>query len=194
MSKYAIIANIIYIYMLNKVAQKTALNIARKTLEEYFAKRDYLPTDEETKVLAHSGGVFVTLWKTDELRGCIGFYESDLPLAKSIKEMALAAAFKDNRFPPLTRDELAEIKIEISVLSPMKKISDINDIELGTHGVYVERRKLNGLFLPQVAPDNNWDVTTLLNTLCIEKAGLEAGCWRDSKTSLYTFTAQIFEE
>lgn len=180
--------------MLDIVEQKTALNIARKTLEEYFAGQDYLLTNEETKLLAQSGGVFVTLWKKRELRGCIGFYESGQPLANSIKEMALAAALKDNRFSPLTSDELSEIKIEISVLSPMKKIFDINEIKLGKHGIYVERGKRNGLFLPQVAPDNNWDAATFLNTLCIEKAGLEAGCWRDSKTSLYTFTAQVFQE
>lgn len=180
--------------MLNPAAQKAALNIARKTLEKHFAGRDYPLTGDETKVLAQTGGVFVTLWKKGNLRGCIGFYESDQPLADSIKEMALSAALKDSRFSPLTEDELEQIKIEISVLSPMEKISDINKIELGKHGAYVERGKRNGLFLPQVAPDNNWDVTTFLNTLCIEKAGLEAGCWRDLKTSLYTFMAQVFHE
>ncbi len=178
-----------------KSEQDVLLKIVRKTLEEYFDGKDYIPTQDELKILSKQNrGVFVTLRKNGELRGCIGVFESDKPLAQNIKEMALAAALEDNRFSPVRKSELPDISIEISVLSPMKKISDADDIELGKHGVYIKRGSRHGVFLPQVAVETGWDKKTFLDTLCIEKAGLEPGCYKNPNTELFIFTAQIFEE
>ncbi|MCX6782251.1 MAG: AmmeMemoRadiSam system protein A [Candidatus Magasanikbacteria bacterium] len=179
---------------LNSTKQKTALEIARKTLEAHFDGRDYVPEVGDIKILSEHRGVFVTLRKNGNLRGCIGIFESDRPLTEVIREMALAAAFEDNRFEPLTKDELNEIKIEISVLSPMKKIASADEIELGKHGVNIRRGARSGVFLPQVAEETGWDKKTFLDSLCVEKAGLEPGCYNDPNTELYIFTAQVFEE
>lgn len=179
---------------LNETEKNASLNIARKTLEECFAGRDYLPETGGHRVFGERHGAFVTLRKRGELRGCIGLFESDKPLSEVIKEMTLAAAFQDNRFEPLIKDEMSEVKIEISVLSPMKKIGNIDGIELGKHGVNIRRGRNSGVFLPQVARETGWDKNTFLNSLCVEKAGLEPGCWRDPQTEIFIFTAQVFEE
>lgn len=180
--------------ILNPSEQKTALSIARQTLAAYFDNRDYVPETNSMKIFSEPRGVFVTLWKNGNLRGCIGVLEPKKPLAENIKNMALAAALEDKRFTPLIKDELNKIKIEISVLSPLRKIASIGEITLGAHGVYLERGKKNGIFLPQVAGLAGWDKETFLNTLCVEKAGLESGCYLDPKTKLFIFTTQMFEE
>lgn len=174
--------------------QKVALRIARNALRAAFDKKEYTPDIGGYNIFNEARGAFVTLRKQDALRGCIGLFEPKMKLSSVIMEMALSAAFEDGRFDPLREEELNGVDIEISVLSPMKKILSPDDIELGKHGVYVSRGERSGVYLPQVAAETGWDKNSFLNSLCIEKAGLEAGCWRDKATELFVFTAQVFKE
>lgn len=181
---------------LNKEEQKIALKIARETLEAAFEKKDY---NYELEIDSYSifrtrRGAFVTLREHGQLRGCIGAFEPEEGLAEVIKSTALSAAFHDPRFLPLAEYELDGVEIEISVMSPREKIGSPDVIEIGKHGVYLQRGLRSGVYLPQVATEQGWDKETFLDSLCEEKAGLEEDCWKDSSTDLYTFTAQIFEE
>jgi AmmeMemoRadiSam system protein A len=178
---------------LSSTEQKIALNIARQTLADYFDGREYKSKTKE-KVFSELAGVFVTLRKNGKLRGCIGTFDASKPLGQNIHDMSLAAAFDDVRFSPLTKLELNNVKIEISVLSPMKKIFSINEIELSKHGVFIKNGKKSGVFLPQVANDTGWTKEKFLDILCVEKAGLKAGCYLDPKTEMYIFKVQVFEE
>ncbi len=176
---------------LTEVEQEVALQIARKSLEAAFDEKDYKP-QTTSSIFQEKRGVFVTLKKQGQLRGCIGNFTPDIDLAENIKEMALSAAFGDPRFMPLVKQELKDIEIEISVLSPMKKITDPNLIEVGKHGVYIRKGARGGVYLPQVATELGWDREQFLNSLCQEKAGLNKDCWKDGSIDLYIFTAQVF--
>jgi hypothetical protein len=136
-------------------------------------------------------GVFVTLYRKGELRGCIGQITPRMPLADAVEAMAREAAFGDPRFSPLRSDELGDIKIEISVLTPLKKIGSVEDIEIGKHGIVIARKGSVGLLLPQVATEYNWDRTEFLEHCCL-KAGLSRDMWNDKETEIYVFSADIF--
>jgi AmmeMemoRadiSam system protein A len=133
----------------------------------------------------------VTIHKDGKLRGCIGDIHGRQPLAITIAEMAAAAAFHDPRFPPVTGEELNSLGLEISVLTPLRQVTEVEEIVVGTHGVYMKRGKSSGLLLPQVATDWGWDRTTFLKQTCI-KAGLPENSWKDKKTEIYIFSADIF--
>jgi len=172
--------------------KKVLLEIARKAIvARLTGKKFTFPDTLQGGTLANRGA-FVTLHKRGELRGCIGIFTSDKPLYQTVRDMALAAAFEDPRFPPLTRKEIEEIDIEISVLSPLKRIDDIGSIEVGKHGLYIVKGFNRGVLLPQVATENNWDRETFLTQTCY-KAGLPGSCWQGD-CEIYTFTAQIFGE
>ncbi|HYA39841.1 MAG TPA: AmmeMemoRadiSam system protein B [Syntrophobacteraceae bacterium] len=136
-------------------------------------------------------GAFVTLYKRGELRGCIGQIVARMPLADAVEAMAQEAAFGDPRFPPLRSDELGDIKIEISVLTPLQKVASTDDIEIGKHGIVIARNGSMGLLLPQVATEYNWDRTEFLEHCCL-KAGLSRNMWKDKETEIYTFSADVF--
>ena len=139
------------------------------------------------------GAVFVTLSRNGQLRGCIGTTSARLPLCQAVSELAFAAAFQDRRFMPVEAGELKELRLEISVLSPLKSIDSAEEIVPGKHGVVVRRGGRSGLFLPQVwkqLPDKEH----FLNVLCTEKAGLPADCWRQPGTELLIFTVHSFSE
>jgi MEMO1 family protein len=136
-------------------------------------------------------GAFVTITKRGMLRGCIGHIRAMLPLYKTIEEMAAAAAFDDPRFPPITKNELKDLEIEISVLTPFKQISDVKEIEVGKHGIYIEKGFYSGLLLPQVATEYKWDRDTFLEHTC-RKAGLPPDAWKEKDTRIYIFSADIF--
>lgn len=178
--------------------QQIALALARHTLKSTFDLTDKSFTDYQNyPIFSEKRGVFVTLNnKSDHnLRGCIGLIEPIQPLAKGIIEMAESAAFHDPRFTPLAKEELNQIKIEISVLTPPEKISDpLKEIELGHHGVIIKQGPYSGVYLPQVATDTNWDLATFLSSLCRDKAGLSPNCYLDPTTEIYTFEAQVFAE
>jgi len=179
---------------LNKNQQEELLTIARQTLEEYLENKKIPEITVEDPTLQENLGAFVTLRKNGELRGCIGQFEPDIPLYKVVQQKAVDAATNDPRFSPVKLEELDEITIEISAMSPKTKIDDWKEIELGKHGVVVRKGMRSGTFLPQVATETGWDLETFLSRLCSSKAGLSPNCYKDKSVDLYVFTAHVFEE
>jgi len=138
-------------------------------------------------------GCFVTIHQHGQLRGCIGNFQPQQALFRSVAEMAVAAASKDPRFPPLQSADLASISLEISVLSPLEKIASVAEIEVGRDGIYLERGYYRGVLLPQVAIAYGWDRATFLAQTC-HKAGLPSEAWKSPETTIYRFSAEIFNE
>lgn len=170
------------------------LEIARQAVETYVKQGKVIKIEEKDEALNKNQGVFVTLRKNKELRGCVGTLDFLKPLYRNVIEMAISAATNDPRFKPVTKNELNELKYEISVLSLLEKVDSWQDIEIGKHGVQIRKNGRSGVFLPQVATENNWDRDTFLSILCAQKAGLPADCWKDSEVEIYIFTAQVFGE
>jgi len=137
-------------------------------------------------------GAFVTINAGGRLRGCIGRFPSADPLYEVVKQMAVAAAFNDTRFLPITKDEYPKIRIEISVLGPLKKISKISEIVLGKHGVYIEKGFRSGTMLPQVATGNHWTTEQFLGYTSRDKAGLGWDGWKNA--DIYIYETVILEE
>ncbi len=168
------------------------LNFARKTIHRYLTSetlplpRNFSPSAQNKR------GVFVTLNKQGQLRGCIGHMAEDMPLCRCVGMMALQAAFSDRRFSPVTIDELEAIEIEISVLTPFELVSGYRDIVIGRDGVVIKKDGRQAVYLPQVAPEQGWTVEETLDNLC-RKAGLTKGSWREG-AELYTFQAEVFHE
>lgn len=177
--------------------KKALLNIVRSTIEcelKIGSETGALQKNIETpSALKEKRGVFVTLKKRGQLRGCIGYIQAFMPLEQAVKEMALAAAFNDPRFPPLGRSEWKDISVEISVLSPLKRIENLDEIEVGRHGLYIMRGCSSGLLLPQVATEYGWDCLTFLEQTCY-KAGLSCDAWKDENCAVFIFSADIIEE
>jgi hypothetical protein len=173
--------------------EQEALQAVRKTLESHLQGKPIPDFKFEHEKFQQKYGVFVTLKKGDDLRGCIGFIKGIEPLADAIPEMAISAATKDPRFNPVTYEELKDIKIEISVLTPMTPVEDINEIEIGKHGLMLQLGPNSGLLLPQVPVEWNWDVEEFLENLC-QKAGLPAGAHKHPQAKLEKFSAQVFSE
>jgi AmmeMemoRadiSam system protein A len=138
-------------------------------------------------------GAFVTLHAQGDLRGCIGYIETALPLSRVVKEVAEKAAFEDPRFPPLTPGEYSAVQVEISVLSPLRRIVSPGEIVVGSHGLLLEHGRHRGVFLPQVATEYGWDRTVFLENLA-RKAGLPATAWKDPSAQIFIFTADIIRE
>lgn len=181
---------------LNFQEQQRLLEIARQAVESYVKTGQAPAFSENTPALNQRLGAFVTLKKHGELRGCIGRFSGDQnPLLwQTVSQMATAAATQDNRFAPVSAAELPELEYEVSVLSPLKKINDWHEIQLGRHGVEIKKGVNSGVFLPQVAIETGWDMNTFMGQLCSQKAGLPWTCWQDKDTELYIFTAQVFGE
>jgi len=182
-------------FSLTKESQKELLKIARNSIESYLNNGKIPKFKTTNSELLNNGAVFVTLEKNHNLRGCIGTTEARMPLHQAVTELAIAAAVEDYRFSPITKNELKDVKIEISVLSPLKKISSPDEIIEGKHGVVVRKGFRSGLFLPQV-----WEHPELskkeafLSELCWQKAGLEPDAWKKEDADLYTFTVFAFKE
>ena len=141
-------------------------------------------------VLNSKCGAFVSLHKQGRLRGCIGHFGEDVPLHEIVAEMARAAAFEDPRFMPVTMDELKDIDIEISVLTPMRRIQSLDEFELHRHGIYIRRGYHSGTFLPQVADEVNWTKEEFVSHCAQDKAGIGWDGWRDAE--LYVYEAIVF--
>ena len=135
-------------------------------------------------------GAFVSLHKHGRLRGCIGHFGEDVPLYEIVAEMARAAAFEDPRFMPVTRDELDDLDIEISVLTPMRRIQSLDEFELHRHGIYIKKGYRSGTFLPQVADEVNWTKEEFVGHCSQDKAGLGWDGWKDAE--LYVYEAIVF--
>ena len=178
-------------FELNDSQKKTLLSFARKTITQYLtAETVPLPRNFDP-LLQKNLGAFVTLRKHGELRGCIGYMREDLPLCLVVGSMALQSALNDKRFEPVAFDELQQIEIEISVLTPYKQVNNIDDIFLGRDGVVLKKGNRQAVFLPQVATEMGWNKTEFLDNLCM-KAGLSPGSWKDAE--LFTFQAKVFQE
>lgn len=172
--------------------KKTLIAFARETLSRIFTT-DTVPLARGFSAnLQQPRGVFVTLKKKGELRGCIGHMIADEPLGKLVGTMAIQAALNDRRFNPLTGDELNDIEIEISVLTPMKKVAGVSDILIGRDGVLLAKDGRSAVFLPQVATEQGWSREEMLDHLC-QKAGLDSGCWKKG-AQFSTYQALVFSE
>jgi hypothetical protein len=169
----------------------TLLNIAREAIETRLGNKELPELKIDSENLKFKRGAFVTLKKKGQLRGCIGYIKAYKPLGETVQEMALAAAFNDPRFPSLKPDEVKQLTFEISVLSPLKRIKDVNEIEVGKHGLYMIRGHKSGLLLPQVAVEYRWNRETFLQETC-HKAGLSPDAWMDEETEIYIFSADYF--
>jgi len=174
-----------------------AVKLARAVLQETIAG-DSVPEPEVPPSFQDKRGVFVTLNLRGSLRGCIGFPRPVLPLSEAIREAALSAAQEDPRFPPVQADELPDITIEVTILTPPRLVTvppakRPDAVTVGKHGLIISGYKRGGLLLPQVAVEYGWDATTFLDQVCI-KAGLPPKTWRNDDTELYTFEGQIFYE
>jgi AmmeMemoRadiSam system protein A len=175
------------------VAEKRKLiNIARESIISFINERPVSDFDvKEEKLLARQG-CFVTIKSEGKLRGCLGQFNSDRPLHQLVKDMAIAAATRDPRFYPMRCEDLDSFEIEISVLSPLEKIESPDEIEIGKHGLYIEKNFYRGVLLPQVAVEHGWDRNTFLSQTCL-KAGLDTDDWKD-EADIYIFSAEVFAE
>ena len=177
--------------------KKVLLAMARKTIEQ--SLKGHRPADpedlgvESTPAMKKKMGGFVTLTIDGELRGCIGEIFPRRALADVVLDHAIDAAFNDPRFPPLTAKEFGKIRIEISALTPPKPVASYNDIEIGRHGMVLELGGRSAVFLPQVAPEQGWDLATTLTHLAY-KAGLPGDVWRDARAKFTVFEAIVFHE
>jgi len=175
---------------LNNKDKQLLLEYARNNISYKLGLR------EEPPVIDFKGerfGAFVTLRKEGNLRGCIGNIVSDRPIQETICEMSEAAAFRDPRFTPLSKNEIENISIEISILSPLEKVENLSKIKPGRDGLYVKNGFYSGLLLPQVATEQGWDREKFINHTFI-KAGLSPEYIHDENTEIYSFTADVFSE
>jgi AmmeMemoRadiSam system protein A len=138
-------------------------------------------------------GAFVTIKEKGELRGCIGHTGAMMPLAKTVRDVAAYAALQDPRFPPVTVSELPQLRYEVSVLSPLRHVTDVNQIRVGEHGLLMKKGDYEGLLLPQVPREQGWNRKTFLEQTAV-KAGLPESAWQDKDTDIFAFTAIVFGE
>ncbi len=178
--------------MLTVSEKKTLLGLARKAIESCLNGKRPEDFEARTPALGQDSGAFVTLHRDGRLRGCIGTFASPNPLFKTITDMAVSAATQDPRFMPLGPEELGLVTIEISVLSPLKEISEIKEIEVGRHGLYIIKGRNRGVLLPQVAIEHGFDRISFLEQTCM-KAGLPQDAW-EKDAAIFTFEAEIFRE
>ena len=179
-------------FTLTESEKKLLLETAREVITAELERRK--PTlPEPSGVLKEACGAFVTLHRKGSLRGCIGHIVARLPLFKTIESMAKSSAFGDPRFSPVTAEELEEIDIEISVLSPLWTASGPEEVETGIHGIFITRGFRSGVLLPQVPVEQGWDRDEYLTHGCY-KAGLPGDAWKDPATKIELFTAIVFGE
>ena len=177
-------------------AQKNRLlDIARQAMEEFVRTGKALEFRETDPRLLREEGAFVTIHNQGRLRGCIGNILGRGPLHQTVRDMAITSATKDSRFDPVQTEELKDLDVEISVLSKPRAIKNVDEIILGKHGVIVSQGPWHqGVFLPQVATETGWSKEEFLNQLCAQKAGLAPDAWKDPRTKIEIFTAQVFSE
>lgn len=177
--------------MLADNEKKALLKYARAVITHRLTGQAYESPTADT--FTKEVGVFVTLHKKGSLRGCIGYPIAYKSILDSVKEMSLAAAFNDPRFSPLKQNELLDIELEISILSPMSIVEDTEEIIIGRDGLFLKHPYGSGLLLPQVAEEENWDVPTFLKHICY-KASLPFGSHLDEGAKLFKFSAEVFSE
>ena len=181
--------------MLSSEQRATLLRIARESIASVLDGKsldlESFPLDE---TLRRPAGAFVTLnTRGGDLRGCIGSIRAVEPLYRAVASSAISAAFRDPRFEPVEADELPNLELEISVMGPIERVTDVKDIEVGRDGLIISRGRYAGLLLPQVATEYGWDRETFLAQTCY-KAGLPVDAWRDPETRIEKFSAEVFGE
>ena len=178
--------------LLTKKEQRELLKIARETITAYVGKGETPAVETASRGLNLETGCFVTIKQHGHLRGCIGNFVSDKPLYRLVQEMAVSAATRDPRFYPMKQADLAAFELEISVLSALERISSIDEIKVGRHGLYLVKNSSRGVLLPQVATEYGWDRETFLRHTCL-KAGLPENAWKKD-CEIYIFSALVFGE
>jgi hypothetical protein len=170
------------------------LSAARKSIESIFTKTNIeTPDYERHPILKLNAGAFVTITEQNSLRGCIGYIISDQPLFETICDAAVQAAMHDPRFSPLSKNEISQINIEISVLSPPFILHSYDEIIIGTHGLILEENGARGLLLPQVPVEHKMNRDQYLDAIC-QKSGLPKKYWQTKEIKLKGFTAEVFSE
>ena len=177
---------------LSSAEKEKLISIARESIISFINERPVPDFDVKEEQLLAGQGCFVTIKREGKLRGCLGQFTSDRPLHQLVKDMAIAAATRDPRFYPMGCEDLESFEIEISVLSPLKKIESIEEIEVGKHGLYIEKNFYRGVLLPQVAVEHGWDRNTFLSQTCL-KAGLDKNDWKE-EADIFIFSAEVFAE
>lgn len=179
-------------YSLTEKDKSLLIAAARASIAERLSVGMVDPPELSGRIFDRVYGIFVTLKKNGDLRGCIGHIEGYEPLRSSVRLLALQAAFHDPRFEPLEAGEWPDIKIEISVLYPLEPLEDPFDIEIGRHGLVIEQGAMRGILLPQVPVEWGWNVPTFLDQIC-RKAGLPSRAYEHG-ARLFRFEAEVFGE
>jgi uncharacterized protein len=172
--------------------RKLLIEIAREAIVAAVSTGEVPDAEVTAGSLLEPQGCFVTIKQGGSLRGCIGNLTTDKPLYQLVQQMAVSAATRDPRFYPMKEEDLADFNLEISVLSPLTKITSPEEVEVGVHGLYLEKNFSRGVLLPQVAIEQGWNRETFLNQTAL-KAGLKRDDWKEG-ADLYVFTAQVFGE
>ena len=180
------------VFTLNEEEKKELKELAKLSLYEAVLhdKRIQIDAGKLSPKLSKHLGAFVTLKENGQLRGCIGRFEPDQPLYEIVIDMAISASRYDNRFTPVTPDELKNIDIEISILTPRKKVNSVDDVVVGRDGIYISYGGRNGTYLPQVATDMGWNAEQFVYSCCAEKAGIPPQHCKDAE--LYIYEAIVF--
>jgi uncharacterized protein len=178
--------------LLARSEKKILLEVARRALLHAVERLELVEEFPASEILRRPGGAFVTLRRRGRLRGCIGQFASQESVLQVVSYCARAAALEDPRFEPIRPEELAELELEISVLSEAREIA-FEEIEIGRHGLIVVRGWQRGVLLPQVAAEYRWTAERFLEETCA-KAGLEKDAWKDPATRVHAFTAEVFSE
>jgi hypothetical protein len=177
-------------FSLSREEKDELLRLARQSIELYIRQNKVIEYQTQNPNFLSKKGAFVTLKKGGMLRGCIGFIEPIYPLYQAIIDTAIYAATEDTRFSPVSREELTNLELEISVLTPLTKIEDPRTVRVGRHGLVISMGQNKGLLLPQVPVENHWSRETFLDEACL-KAGLPADAWKKG-AEIYTFEAIVF--
>jgi AmmeMemoRadiSam system protein A len=181
-------------FSLTQQDKSELLALARTSVEQVVQSGDaYQPPASISATLNQERGAFVTLTKSGALRGCIGFTSPVKPLYMTVRDTATLAAMRDPRFHPVSAAELPHLDYEISVLSPLRRVLDVQQIKIGEHGLLMKNGNREGLLLPQVPVEQKWDRQTFLEQTCA-KAQMSTDCWKDEDTDIFSFTAVVFGE
>jgi len=181
-------------FSLSETEKNELLALARKSVEHVVQSGDaYEPPASASATLNQERGAFVTLSESGVLRGCIGYTSAAKPLYLTVRDTATLAAMRDPRFKPVTASELPDLEYEISVLSPLRRVTDLQQIKIGEHGLLMKNGGNEGLLLPQVPVEQKWDRQTFIEQTCI-KARMSSDCWKDENTDIFSFTAVVFHE
>jgi AmmeMemoRadiSam system protein A len=178
---------------LSSEQRESLLKLAREAIAAHLVDRDAPEAAPDDPAFVELRAAFVTLEKQGRLRGCIGYSEPLYSLHETVARCAVAASTQDHRFEPVTLEELPDISISISALTPLRKLEKAEDLQPGRHGLMMVGKGRRGLLLPQVAEERGWNRETFLKETC-RKAGLPADAWNEEDVEIFVFEAEVFGE